>query len=78
MIMRIAWILSLLTVAGCGFTQEGDFARLAVKEYGGQAFDEGLINAEWFICNVASIGSIRRCSLRDSSARAVRSHFRRS
>ena len=27
---------------------------------GAQAFDEGLKNAEWFICEAASVGSIKR------------------
>lgn len=48
-----------LTV-GCGFTKEGDLARTAVSEGGAQAMDEGLVNAEWFICNAASIGAVKR------------------
>jgi len=58
--MKIAGFGLLLIIAGCGFTSEGDFARKAVKEYGAQAYDEGLENAEWFICNAVSVGAIRR------------------
>lgn len=57
-------ILSLmcasLTLGGCGFTPYGDAARDIASEKGAQAMDEGLVNAEWFICNAASIGSIKR------------------
>jgi len=60
MMSKVAGFVLLLMVAGCGFTQEGDFARIAVKEYGAQAYDEGLENAEWFICNAVSIGAVRR------------------
>ena len=47
-------------LAGCGFTPQGDAVRDAVKARGAQAYDEGLENAEWFICQAASIGSVRR------------------
>lgn len=49
-----------LTLGGCGFTSYGDIARDVASEKGAQAMDEGLVNAEWFICNAASIGSVKR------------------
>lgn len=59
--MRHAAILAAaLALAGCGFTPEGDIVRSAVKERGAQAYDEGIANSLWFICNAASVGSVRR------------------
>ena len=58
--MKYLAFTALLLLAGCGLTLEGDAARLAVQQYGAQAYDEGLVNAEWFICNAATIGAVRR------------------
>lgn len=54
----VAVIAALL--AGCGFTQQGDAARALVLDKGAQAYDEGLVNAETFVCSVASAGSVVR------------------
>ena len=55
-------ILACLSLAlgGCGFTSGGEKVRQGVSTYGAQAMDEGLVNAEWFICSAASIGSVKR------------------
>ena len=53
-------LLLALFLSGCGFTPFGDTIRSAVKDYGAQAYDEGLENSEFYICKVASIGSILR------------------
>jgi hypothetical protein len=53
-------VIMMLSLAGCGFTPQGDLVRDLVKEKGAQAYDEGLENSIWFICNAASVGSIRR------------------
>ena len=55
-------LLACLSVAlgACGFTGQGDLARQAISEGGAQAMDEGLRNAEWFMCSAASIGSVKR------------------
>ena len=58
--MKALMIAGTVVVAGCGFTPQGDFVRNAVSEQGAQAFDAGLVNAEWFICQAASIGSVKR------------------
>jgi hypothetical protein len=50
----------LLALAGCGFTPGGQAVREGVATYGAQAMDEGLVNAEWFVCEAASVGSIKR------------------
>lgn len=55
----IILVLALL-LAGCGLTSTGDLARSTVATKGAQVMDEGLVNAEWWICNGASIGSIKR------------------
>jgi len=50
----------LIVLTGCGFTSEGTMIRDRAEELGAQAMDKGLSNAEWFICQAASIGSVRR------------------
>jgi hypothetical protein len=60
----IAAIVLLLATAplatACGFTPEGQAVREAIAVKGAAAFDAGLENAEWFICQAASVGSVRR------------------
>ena len=77
LIMRgYLWLGALLLVimllfGGCGFTPQGDLVRSAVAQRGADAYDEGLANAEWFMCTAASIGSIRRnyCRTQDDCTR---------
>ena len=56
----IVFLSVLVVLGGCGFTPQGNALRAAVKAGGAQAMDEGLNNAEWYICQAASIGSVRR------------------
>ena len=56
----LAPVAGVLLLAGCGFTPQGDVLRAAVKSGGARVMDEGLNNAEWYICQAASIGSVRR------------------
>ena len=56
----IIGVLALLLMSGCGFTPYGNFVRDAVKMKGAQAYDEGLKNSEWALCELPSIGSIKR------------------
>ena len=58
--MKYGIILASLLLASCGFTPQGDLVRGVVREKGAQAYDEGLANSLWFMCNAASVGSIRR------------------
>lgn len=53
-------LVALPLLGACGFTPEGDALRGAVAAKGAEAYDAGLDNATWFICNAASIGSINR------------------
>ena len=50
----------MVLLSACAFTSTGQQVRQGVKTYGAQAYDEGLQNAEWFICVAASRGSIMR------------------
>ncbi|MGI9507141.1 MAG: hypothetical protein ACR2RE_29215 [Geminicoccaceae bacterium] len=58
--MKRIVLCAALLLGGCGFTPEGTIAREFVKTGGAQAYDEGLANAEWFVCQAASVGSIKR------------------
>jgi len=58
--MKTLSAILILFLAGCGFTPEGDAARAFVAEKSAQAYDAGLDNALWFVCDRASIGSVRR------------------
>lgn len=58
--MKLVTVVTVLFLSACGFTPQGDFARDMVREKGAQAYDEGLENSLWYICNAASVGSIRR------------------
>ncbi len=54
--LLVVWLL----LAGCGLTPGGDLARSTIATKGAAAYDAGLENAEWFICQAASVGSIKR------------------
>lgn len=58
--MKYLVLSTLLFLVGCGFTAQGDFVRDQISQKGAQAMDEGLRNSEWFLCNAASVGSIKR------------------
>ena len=60
MIRVLPITLLALFLASCGFTSTGDRVRESAKQYGAQAMDEGLANAEFFICRAASVGSVYR------------------
>lgn len=54
------FVLLAVFLAGCGLTPEGDALRAVVKERGADVYDAGVDNSIWFLCNPASVGSIRR------------------
>ena len=54
-------------LASCGFTNTGDIIAESVKRYGEQAYDRGLVNAEFFMCRAASIGAVSRRYFHDQS-----------
>lgn len=49
-----------LMLSACGQTGQGDLVRDAIQKRGADAYDAGLENSEWFICEAASAGSVRR------------------
>lgn len=49
-----------LLLAACGLTDTGTRARDVAVSEGARAYDEGLANAEFFICRAASVGSVQR------------------
>jgi hypothetical protein len=58
--MKYLAIGAVVMLAGCGQTQFGSAARDAIAERGAVAYDSGLENAEWFMCQAASVGSVKR------------------
>lgn len=52
--------LSTLALTGCGFTTSGDVIRTTISKKGAEVMDQGLVNAEWFMCNAASVGAVQR------------------
>lgn len=55
--IKILGILALLTLGACSLL--GD-AKQTLATKGAEFMDEGLNDAEWFMCYAASVGSVRR------------------
>ncbi len=53
-------VLLPLALGACGLTETGRVTRDFVQDEGARAYDEGLANAEWFVCRAASVGSVQR------------------
>jgi len=53
-------LAAALLLAGCGITPVGDRIRSAAVQRGAAAYDQGLDDACWYVCQAASIGSVRR------------------
>ena len=47
-------------LAGCGLTEQGDAVRTYAQERGKEVADQTLENSVWYMCNAASVGSIKR------------------
>lgn len=61
MIRPLAYsIFAALFLAACGLTPQGNAFRSALTGTATKMMDEGLINAEFFMCRAASVGSIQR------------------
>ena len=55
-----ALVFLTLLIGGCALAPGGDALRAVIKEKGAQVYDQGLEDAEWFICYAASVGAVRR------------------
>ena len=53
-------------MTACGLTETGNRARDFAANEGASAYDQGLANAEFFICRGASVGSVQRRYGRDT------------
>ncbi len=53
-------IVAIVLLGACGFTQAGDAFEASARGAAAKAYDAGLVNAEQFVCNDASVGSIKR------------------
>lgn len=59
--MRLFLVLFMAVALGaCGQTSLGNALRTGVVVKGAEIADEGLVNSEWFVCDGASVGSIKR------------------
>lgn len=52
--------LLALFLSGCGLTPQGDAFQATLVTKGAALADSALENAEWAICNAASVGSVMR------------------
>ena len=60
-VARSLALLGLIVLLGaCGFTPQGDLIRDVVKQGTQKAGDAGLRNAEWFLCEAAPVGAVKR------------------
>ena len=50
-------LLGAFFLSGC---ETVDTTRTLIKQKGATTADQGLIDAEWLVCNAASIGSVNR------------------
>lgn len=53
-------MLAAIMLAACGFTSQGDLIREVVKQGTQKAGDAGLRNAEFFLCEAAPVGAVKR------------------
>lgn len=59
--MKIVFAFALIIlVSGCGLTDSGDTFRNYFQEKAAKVTTQTLDNAVWFICDAASVGSIRK------------------
>jgi hypothetical protein len=58
-------LLGAVFLFGCGLSPQGDFARRTAATAGARIMDAGVENAEWFLCNAASIAAVKRRYGRD-------------
>jgi len=56
----ICFAIALLALGACGQTPQGSLIRDVVQTRGAEIYDEGLENAEFFICRAASVGAVMR------------------
>ena len=57
MLKRIA-LLSLLLLAGCGLTSEGNLLRGAIQSQGREAAAQAVLDAEWTLCRAMPVGAV--------------------
>lgn len=53
-------VLLVVFLAGCGLTPQGDAIRRAAAEYTKKVGTTSLQNSEWFMCEAAPIGAVKR------------------
>lgn len=62
--MKYVYVVLVLAcsalLSACGQTSQGDLVRETIKQRGADAYDAALENNEWFMCEAASAGSVRR------------------
>ncbi len=59
-VLKAAVVFTFVFLAGCGFTSQGNIVRQAISAGTARAAEAGLQNAEWFLCEAAPIGPIKR------------------
>lgn len=62
--MRYVYVALMLAcsvlLSACGQTSQGDLVRDAIQKRGADAYDAGLENSEYFMCDAASARAVRK------------------
>ena len=68
-------IVAFILLGGCGFTTTGDAFESTARASAAKAYDAGLVNAEQFMCNDTSVGSVKRRYLKTPGEAEIYNDF---
>ena len=71
----ICFMVASLAITGCGFTTSGDAFESSARGAAAKAYDAGLVNAEQFVCNDTSVGSVKRRYLKTPGEAEIYNNF---
>ena len=68
-------VVAFILLGGCGFTTTGDAFESSARGAAAKAYDAGLVNAEQFVCNDTSVGSVKRRYLKTPGEAEIYNNF---
>lgn len=71
----IIFMCLAIGIAGCGLTATGTAFEGTARATAAKVYDEGLVNAEQFVCNDTSVGSVKRRYLKTPGEAAIYNDF---